>query len=744
MSKRLIIVSNRLPVHVSTKDGKVAVRSSSGGLVSAMDSFLNAENASAFHNVVWLGCPECSQKQWKEIQSGLDQSKYTYHPVFPDRKAYTGYYNGFANSTIWPLFHYFTTLCEFELSHYVAYRDVNRVFADALLEEIRDNDLIWIHDYHLMLLPQMIREKKPHASIGFFLHIPFPSSEIYRILPKEWREAILRGMLGADLIGFHTNDYVMHFLKSVQMILGSDNEMRNIRYENRIVRTEIFPISIDFDKFHNAFDNKIVSRRRNELREAFPDKKIIFSIDRLDYTKGVIDRLRAYEYFLQKYPRFRKEVVFLMVVVPSRDNIRKYSERKRAIDELIGFLNGKFGTMKWQPVIYRYTSIKFEELVALYTLCNLALITPLRDGMNLVAKEFVASRKDAQGVLILSEMAGAASELSEALMVIPNDREDTAEKILQALEMPPEEQKKRILAMQGRIRNYTVVDWATDFISQLQDIKNEQGRMRVNYLDDRNRRRLSRVYQNARSRLFLLDYDGTLVHLQKHPSDAVPTAEVLQVLRQLCSIRSNSVFIISGRDKDTLMQWFDGVPVNLVAEHGATIYYNDGSIDRNEALSISWKEKAQEIIAKYVQRCPKSMMEEKQYSVAWHFRNADRELGDLRANQLFLELNEVFANSDLQVIRGNKLIEVRPAGVNKGAAVRKILSQGNYDFVVGIGDDRTDEDMFKVLDGYNMWSIKIGNDITSARYNLAQPFEVISLLQELVSEPSPTVHHENA
>lgn len=730
--RRLLIISNRLPVHVVRQGEVPEIRSSSGGLVSAMNGFLqSAKSKDEFSEVLWIGCPGCSAKTWKQLKNDIPKTGYKYVPVFINQKIYNGYYNGFSNSTLWPLFHYFPSLTEFEKSDYENYVTANELFAETIIKEAQPDDMIWVHDYQLMLLPAMLRNRLPDASIGFFLHIPFPSYELFRLLPKDWRKSLLNGILGADLTGFHTNDYVMHFLQSVQLINGYENEMRLIYADNRIVKAEIFPISIDYQKFHHAYDQPAVSNMREELLERFSGQKIIFSVDRLDYTKGVIDRLRAYDEFLATYPEFIGKIVFILVVVPSRDSISKYSERKKNINEVIGFINGKYSSINWQPVIYRYSSLNFEELMSLYTGCDLALITPIRDGMNLVAKEFIASRKDKKGILILSEMAGASSELGESLLINPFDVEDVVRKIRQALVMSPREQEQRITAMQNRIKNYDVTRWATDFLMQLEQVKFRQQQLAAIYLRNSDRDKLYDEYSAADSRLLLLDYDGTLVKYSKHPVLAIPTEEVMQTLRDLSNIESNDVYIISGRDYTTLDKWFGHLNIGWVAEHGALLRMKNGKIIRRFDGNATWKTKALEILQMYVLRCPNTYIEEKEYSIAWHYRNTDKDLGTLRAKELYTELNDVFKNLNLQVIHGNKVIEIRTLGTDKGAAVRDILSKKHYDFVLAIGDDRTDEDMFRLLENEKAWTIKIGWQTTAAKFNLSATSAALELLKYL-------------
>ena len=731
MEKRLFIVSNRLPVNIDSED---QVQLSSGGLVSAVSSYLNERDnkLADISEKIWVGVPGCSAGTWAKVADKIEATDYTYQPVFIGKKVYDGYYNGLSNSTIWPLFHYFPSYAEYNNNQFEAYMQANREFASVLATHLHPNDVVWIHDYHLLPLAGMLRQEFPSVTIGFFLHIPFPSHEIFRIMPKKWQKEIMYGVLGADLIGFHTIDYASQFLKSAQMILGLDNDMHTLRHNNRLVKVDIFPISIDFDKFHDAYGLPEVEQRRKVLKKQFNNRKIIFSVDRLDYTKGVSSRLQAYEHFLTEYPEFREKVVFVMVVVPSRDTISKYAQRKKMIDEYIGDLNSRIGNINWQPVIYQYNHLEFAELMALYTCCDLALITPLRDGMNLVAKEFVASRKDERGVLVLSEMAGAVRELTDALSINPNDTEEIASKIRQGLDMPAEDQARRMKNMQQRIKQYDVKAWAADFFEQLFAIKSRQNEFEIKFLDARAKAQVVDNYHAASKRLLLLDYDGTLTQLTTHPSYAQPNSNLLDLLRAISSNARNDVYIISGRDRNTLDNWLGHLPVNIISEHGANFKISGGEWQPEPSISNEWLEPINGVMNNYARRCAGSFVEDKEYSVAWHYRNADEEQGTVRATELYNELLDYTNSMNIQVMRGHKVIEVRNKGINKGAAVKKILKAQQYDFVLACGDDVTDEDMFLLLaQKENAFTIKVGSSASYAKFNLHTPQMVLSMLATL-------------
>jgi trehalose 6-phosphate synthase/phosphatase len=609
-----------------------------------------------------------------------------------------------------------------------------------LLKNIRPTDLVWIHDYHLLPLAAILRKEIPELTIGFFLHIPFPSFEIFRLLPKQWQQNLLKGILGADLIGFHTIDYASHFLQSVMMILGLDHDRHIIHYDNRLIKVDVFPISIDYKKFNDAYNNEKVALSRNSLLKEMGNKKIIFSVDRLDYTKGVQNRLKAYEHFLDANPEYIGKVVFILVIVPSRDTIPKYAERKRMIGELISDINSKIGNIHWVPIIYQYNCLPFEEMISLYSACHVALITPLRDGMNLVSKEFVASRRDKKGVLILSEMAGAARELTDALTINPNDILELAQKIKVGLEMKEEEQKLRLENMQRRIGNYDVKEWVDDYMTELKNIKQKQQTFQIKFLDSFSKGNLYNGYRTSNKRLLILDYDGTLVPFDGNPDLAVPRQSIIELLQNLNNDEKNDLYLISGRSSYWLEKQFGQLKLNLIAEHGAQYKWRNSAWVTDIQTHNEWKGQVHNIMDMYVRRCANTFIEEKEFSMVWHYRNANVEQGKLRAFELVSELNDYIHNRHLQILPGNKIVEVRHSGINKGNFVKRHIQQDKYDYILTIGDDRTDEDMFYALiHTENTFTIKVGPEASYAKYNLHSPQMVVSLLEDLTHLKSSAI-----
>lgn len=730
---KLIIVSNRLPFQLVKHGSEHEIRESDGGLVSALRSYFEkASDQYTFESVQWIGSAEFTEKNWEKLKAKntIDLS-YMVDPLFIETKLYNSYYNGFCNATLWPLFHYFPSYVEFNNQTFQSYEAVNQLFADAILAHASPGDVIWIHDYQLMLVPDMIRKKRPDVTIGFFLHIPFPSFEMFRLLHRPWKEKIIAGLLGADLVGFHTHEYVQNFLKTIQMVKGYDHRFRQIFLSNRIVKTEMFPLGIDFDKFHEAIELDEVLVQKEIIRENFTNKKIVFSVDRLDYTKGITHRLSGFEFFLQQHPEWHGKIVFILVVVPSRQIVLKYKERKRMIEEEIGRINGKYSTLGWQPVVYRYTQLSFHELIAMYHVADIGLITPLRDGMNLVAKEYVASRRD-QGVLILSELAGAASELSEAILVNPRDREEVSAAILEALTMSPEMQRTKLELSQQRLREYTVSHWMNDFLRQLEETKTDQLALEAKQISGAVEKLMLKHYVESKKRLVLLDYDGTLVPFSKHPALAIPEKNVLDILTALASVPNTDLTIISGRDRESLAKWFEDLPVHIISEHGAEIRLKSEDWKMNMEIDQSWKTVIRPMLELFSQRSPGSFVEEKKYTLVWHYRNVEKGLAFTRSRELLDNLYHIVRNTPLNIIDGNKVIEIRMAGIDKGSIARQLAEQGDYDFILAIGDDKTDEDMFRVL-GNTAYTIKVGTGQTVARYSINSQSEVLPVLEKMLN-----------
>jgi len=722
---RTLIVSNRLPTKVLRNEEGLTFQPSEGGLATGLGSiYRQGDN-------LWIGWPGLfvqDEAEEDHIREELREDNMA--PVFLTEAEIRDFYEGFSNSTLWPTFHYFSEFAEYEQTHWDAYVRVNQKFCEAVLAHAGPEDTIWVHDYQLLLLPEMLRKARPEASIGFFLHIPFPSQELIRVLP--WRTELLRGMLGADLIGFHTFGYMRHFLSAVTHLLGYPAQNGQIETPNRSVRVDAFPMGIDYERYAKAAASPEAEGHQAEYREALRDTRVILSIDRLDYTKGIAQRLRAFDQLLQRYPEWRGQVSLIMLVVPSRDQVAQYASLKEEIDELVGRINAQYRTISWNPILYFYRSLPLEELAALYRLAEVALVTPMRDGMNLVAKEYVASRLDQRGVLILSERAGAARELSDALIINPTDVGQLVEAMHEALVMPEEEQITRMSAMQTLVKRYNVFSWTRLFMNQLAYTKMKQHTLATEKLDAAATTQLLTDFKTASQRLILLDYDGTLVGFHANPQRAEPDQELRLLLRALTEVPNTRVVLISGRDRGTLDKWLGQLPVDFITEHGVWLRAAGEEWELFQAMQNDWMRELRPVLELYVARTAGSFIEEKDYSLVWHYRRADADLGDVRARELLAHLAFMTANTELQVMEGNKVLEIKNAGINKGTAAARWLARYPADFILALGDDRTDEDTFRALPP-EAYTIKVGSTGRSlARFNIGSPAEVRQLLRKLL------------
>ena len=724
MSKT-IIVSNRLPISIKKdEEGNLEYIPSSGGLATGLGSIYKKGNN------LWLGWPGTfftKEKNKEAVTENLHKENMA--PVFLTEDDIHNFYEGFSNSTLWPLFHYFTQYVEYNPEFWESYVEVNRKFCEETLKYADESDVIWVHDYQLLLLPEMIREKLPNATIGFFNHIPFPSFEIFRSLP--WRKQILNGMLGADLIGFHTYDDMRHFLSAVSRITGIDHSMGHLKSSNRIITVDALPMGIDYKKFSEAAISKETQKEVKQYYSYLNSQQLILSIDRLDYSKGIPQRLKAFDTYLERYADSREKVSLILLVVPSRDQVEHYAHLKEELDELVGRINGKYGTLNWTPVYYFYRSLPFSKLSALYCMADVALITPIRDGMNLVCKEYVASRLDRSGVLILSETAGSAKELADSILVNPNDHDQIVEAIHQALEMPEDEQDLHMSEMQDKLKRYDIHRWVDVFMERLIYTKEKQKELNARHLGERASQLITNNYKNANKRLICLDYDGTLVGFHGDPQKAEPDEELLSIIEALTKDPNNSVVIISGRDKDTLESWLGHFDLEFIAEHGVWFKEKGKEWAMADNLVQDWQEEILQILELYVDRTPGTFIEKKDYSLVWHYRKADTGFGDMRARELVSNLQYLTSNMDIQVLEGNKVIEVKNAGVNKGKAALKWLAKEEWEFITALGDDWTDEDTFHVMpDG--AFTIKVGLTSSEARYNIKSYVEVRELLKSFI------------
>jgi trehalose 6-phosphate synthase/phosphatase len=461
---RLIVVSNRLPFALdSTGEDLWTVTPAAGGLVSAVEPVLRERGG------IWIGWPGIAGKIPKApLADATRDAGYKVVPVALSKTERDEFYYGYSNEVIWPLFHDLQNFCSFEPTYWETYKAVNEHYADAIAVCAGADDFIWVHDYHLMYVAQALRQRGLRAALTFFLHIPFPPYDIFAKLPQPQR--LLRALLQFDLLGFQTRRDVRNFLGCVRRVMSDARvvprrELQLVRFEKREIRLGHFPIGIDFDAFEKGAMSEPVTRRSQQLRANFPNCQLILGVDRLDYSKGIPERLRAFRNALERHPELRGRVVLIQVVVPSRVEIPRYHEFKQRIDRLVGDINGRFSTSNWLPVQYHFRSLQREDLLAHYRGCDIAFVTPLKDGMNLVAKEYCACRVDENGVLILSHFAGAAEQLKiGALLVNPYDVEEVADTILKAFRMTEAERSARMKRMRRVVREENVFGWVDSFL----------------------------------------------------------------------------------------------------------------------------------------------------------------------------------------------------------------------------------------------------------------------------------------
>lgn len=749
---RLIVVSNRLPITLTAE----GVRPSSGGLVSALEGLPQGQ-----YEHLWLGWPgkDVPQEAQAELAEKLER-EHQCSPVFLPAALADAHYEGMSNSSIWPLLHYLPSMFRYETEWWAAYERTNRLFADRVLETAQDGDMVWVHDYHLMLLPAMLRQGNPSLRIGFFLHTPFPSYEVFRCHPD--REELVQGLLGADLIGFHTFGYLRHFRSTVLRLLGIESEFMTIHHNGRRTELGVYPIGINARRFEQELESQPFVDKLRQFAREYAGKQVVLSVERLDYTKGILQRLDAIDIFLRDLPAERREKVkFIFVMVPSRENVEAYRKLKEQIELRVGRINGSYTTLHNAPVHFLHNAVDFTDLCALYALAQVALVTPLRDGMNLVAKEFVAAQRDPvseparaaleadalpvpePGVLVLSEFAGAAEELTSALTVNPYDVPAMAQAIAQALEMPLRERRRRMRAMRHRVLAYDATAWAADILEDLAKVTpaspvavngNGHHGHNGNGVVHAAQERLSAALRERRPVAMFLDYDGTLREIVRDPAAAVPTPEVRALLDRLhrrASAGEVDVTIISGRTPDDLEAFLGTYAAfGMIAEHGATVrspaspeWHN---LDRD--VSYNWKERVGRILRLYEQSTPGTHVEEKRTGLVWHYRRADPELGAWKARMLVEELSSVTANDPVQIRHGRKIVEISSALISKGAAVTSLLHARQHDLVLIAGDDTTDESMFRLE--LPAITIRVGEGQTHAQLRLADPASLRKFLNQ--------------
>jgi trehalose 6-phosphate synthase/phosphatase len=693
--RALVIASNRLPVRLAISDGEIEAQRSTGGLVTALIALQQ--------DAVWVGwpgtvVPRALQESVTDRLAGDGLV-----PVFLSAADEEDFYGRVCNDTIWPVFHYFQGRVRITPEAWARYVEVNERFADAILAQCGPESRVWVHDFHLMLVPEILRRRQPRLSIGFFLHTPFPSSEVYRVLPA--REQLLRGVLGADYVSFHTGDYARHFRSSCLRVLGLDSNPDWIELDGRRIGIGVDPIGIDVAGFRATLGQPETALLLSELEQQYEGRNVVLGIERLDYTKGIPQRLAAFERFLEQDPERARATTMIQILVPSRLESPEYRAQRDEIELLIARINGRFGQPGVTPVEYIRRDVSAPALAALYRRADVLMVTALRDGMNLVAQEFVLCQSEPglpsrwRGSLLVSEFAGSAQVLPGAFLVNPWDAEGVVKHLAAALELSPRERRRRLETMAKKVEALDSRRWAGLFLSRLARFSRHDGPRRPHTVDEAATERLAGRFARARARTILLDYDGTLRELERHPDLAQPTPEIRALLRSLGELPGTDVHIVSGRRRPTLEQWFGRLPVYLCAEHGYLARPPGGEWRTLLDLDLGWLRPIERLLRRVAADVPGAHVERKACSVAWHYREAEPEYGAWRARELMNDLHQHLEGAPAEILTGHKLVEVRAVGVDKGVYVRSLFPSGRRpsQFVLGLGDDRTDHDLLDAL-----------------------------------------------
>ncbi|MFP8874811.1 MAG: bifunctional alpha,alpha-trehalose-phosphate synthase (UDP-forming)/trehalose-phosphatase [Myxococcota bacterium] len=719
----VVVASNRLPFTIERKERKGGTSPqavpSAGGLITALEPVLRDRGGT------WVGWPGAGLQPGEELPSA--DEAYRVAPVHLRQEEIDHYLHGFCNRTLWPLFHSLSMMARYDREDFEHYERVNATFAEAIVNESRAGDLIWVHDYHLMLAPNGIRRALPEARLAFFLHIPFPPYDLFRLLP--WDRELLRGLLACDLIGFHVPNYANNFLDCVERRLGTrvDREAMVVEYGDRAVQIGAFPIGIDFADFEAR---ALQAPPQPETAR----ERLIVGVDRLDYTKGIIERINAFERLLELHPEHRERVVLLQVAVPSRSEVAEYRNLKAQIDGLVGSVNGRFATASWSPIRYLVRSVSPERLAALYRDAEVALITPLRDGMNLVAKEFVASQVAEPGVLVLSRLAGAAETMREAILVNPHDTDGTAAALHRALTMDEPERRSRMAALRKREQRDDVHAWVRSFLGTAATTS-----VAPRPLSSEDFQAWLGAYLTRPHLELFLDYDGTLTPLRSHPSEAV-LSDSMRSAMETCAVREDSkVAIISGRALSDIQELVGHRQLTYAGNHGLEISGTDIPDFQHEDL-VHYRSRVEDLARALEEVSGEGAWTEvKGPTLTYHYRQV---LPDRRVT-LIERARAIITTAGFQARDAHAALEARPPiGWDKGRAVLHILrarygpSWSDRARVVYVGDDQTDEDAFRFLSGLAM-TFRVGpsDTLTSATYRLPDVNAVQALLEWLGKRP---------
>eukprot|EP00268_Persea_americana_P041069 TRINITY_DN4089_c0_g1_i9.p1 TRINITY_DN4089_c0_g1~~TRINITY_DN4089_c0_g1_i9.p1 ORF type:complete len:862 (+),score=169.17 TRINITY_DN4089_c0_g1_i9:429-3014(+) len=792
--ERMIIVANQLPV-LAQRDPE------SGSWTFLMDEdsllFQLKDGFSSDTEVIYIGCLRAdieANKQEEVAQKLLED--FGCVPTFLPPDLQKRFYHGFCKHQLWPLFHYMLPIFpdnydRFDRALWQAYVSANKIFADKVMEVINpDKDFVWVHDYHLMVLPTFLRKRFNRVKLGFFLHSPFPSSEIYRTLPV--RDEILKALLNSDIIGFHTFDYARHFLSCCSRMLGLDYELKRgyigLEYYGRTVSIKILPVGVHIGRLESILNLPSTCARVKEIQEQFRGKKLILGVDDMDIFKGISLKLLAMEQFLKQHPELQGKLVLVQIVNPARSMGKDVQEARKEAYSAAERINRVFGYEGYEPVVLIDCPIPLHEKVAFYVVAECCIVNAVRDGMNLVPYEYVVCRQGRQkmdeasstnvessctSVLVVSEFIGCSPSLSGAIRVNPWNIDAVAEAMNSAITMLESEKQLRHEKHYRYVSSHDVGYWAHSFEVDLERAcKDHYSRrcwgigfglgFRVVALSPSFRKlsveHILSAYKRTNRRAIFLDYDGTIM-----PQASIcktPSAEVISVLDNLCSDPKNTVFIISGRGKSCLSEWFAPCEMlGIAAEHGYFIRWNKNSDWKKTsslAAEFDWKRIAEPVMKLYTETTDGSYIESKESALVWHHQDADPDFGSCQAKELLDHLESVLANEPVVVKSGQNIVEVKPPGVSKGLVVEKLLSTMSHsgktlDFLMCIGDDRSDEDMFESISNKascqslpivpEIYACTVGQKPSKAKYYLDDTVDVVKLLKGLAAASTKQPKH---
>ncbi|KAL4568019.1 hypothetical protein LXL04_023619 [Taraxacum kok-saghyz] len=787
---RLIIVANQLPIRAQRKtDGSRGWDFSldENSLLHQLKDGLGDDEI----DVIYVGClkEEIHPNEQDEVSQTLLQS-FKCVPTFFPPGLYTRFYHGFCKQQLWPLFHYMLPLTpdlggRFDRSLWQAYVSVNKIFADRIMEVINpEEDFVWIHDYHLMVLPTFLRKRFNRVKLGFFLHSPFPSSEIYKTLPI--REELLRALLNSDLIGFHTFDYARHFLSCCSRMLGISYESKrgyiSLEYYGRTVSIKILPVGIHMKQLQSVLNLPETEEKVSDLITQFQSqgKTMLLGVDDMDIFKGISLKLLAMEQLLIHHPEWQGKVVLVQIANPARGNGNDVKDVKSETYSTVKRINEKFGKPGYDPVILIDKPLNFHERLAYYVVAECCLVTAVRDGMNLIPYEYVISRQGndrldkalgleksglKKSMLVVSEFVGCSPSLSGSIRVNPWNIESVADAIDCVLQLSGPEKEMRHEKHYRYVSSHDVGYWARSFLQDLERTCKDHVRkrcwgigfglsFRVVALDPSFKKLLMEnivsCYKRSTKRAILLDYDGTL--MPQSSIDKSPSSKTIEMLNILCRDKNNMVFVVSARSRNTLQEWFSSCEnLGLAAEHGCFLRLK-GDEEWETCVQVEesgWKQNAHSVMKLYTETTDGSMIEIKDTAMVWCYEDADPDFGSCQAKELLDHLESVLSNEPVTVKRGQSSVEVKPQGASKGLVAKRMLAGMQErgmtpDFVLCIGDDRSDEDMFEVITGSvssgefidpkaQVFACTVGNKPSKAKYYLDDTFEIARLMHGLAS-----------